>query len=340
MASITIRNLEDDIKQRLRVRAAEHGRSMEEEVRDITGIHGEQFNHSLAALRLAKKANGVSKLHGEVSRQMWSHETDICEITHITNAQNKKYWADHGLENARKENDISTLRHRKRELKERLFRVIADQTGKLFDPNLLTIVWARRFAGYKRPDLITRDIRMFREILNDNKHPVQIIWAGKPYPFDYSAIETFDSLIRLTKDHPNATVLTGYELELSRLLKNGSDVWLNNPVVTREASGTSGMTAAMNGSVNLSTYDGWICEFAKDDENSFIIPTLDPHLGHEERDRQDMLGFYTKLREKILPLYYGKPDEWSRIVFRSMNDVVPYFDSDRMAAEYYEKMYV
>ena len=181
---------------------------------------------------------------------------------------------------------------------------------------------------------------MFREILNDNKHPVQIIWAGKPYPFDYSAIETFDSLIRLTKDHPNATVLTGYELELSRLLKNGSDVWLNNPVVTREASGTSGMTAAMNGSVNLSTYDGWICEFAKDDENSFIIPTLDPHLGHEERDRQDMLGFYTKLREKILPLYYGKPDEWSRIVFRSMNDVVPYFDSDRMAAEYYEKMYV
>ena len=312
----------------------------EEEVRDITGIQGEEFNHSLAALRLAKRANGVSKLHGEVSRRMWSHEPDICEITHITNAQNKKYWADHGLENARTENDISTLRHRKRELKERLFRVVADQTGKLFDPNVLTIVWARRFAGYKRPDLITRDIRMFREMLNDNKHPVQIIWAGKPYPFDYSAIETFDSLIRLTKDYPNATVLTGYELELSRFLKNGSDVWLNNPVVTREASGTSGMTAAMNGSVNLSTYDGWICEFAKDSENSFIIPTPDPNLDPEERDRQDMLGFYAKLRGEILPLYYGKPDDWARIVFNSMNDVVPFFDSDRMAAEYYEKMYV
>lgn len=312
----------------------------EEEVRDITGIQGEEFNHSLAALRLAKRANGVSKLHGEVSRRMWSHEPDICEITHITNAQNKKYWADHGLENARTENDISTLRHRKRELKERLFRVVADQTGKLFDPNVLTIVWARRFAGYKRPDLITRDIRLFREMLNDNKHPVQIIWAGKPYPFDYSAIETFDSLIRLTKDYPNATVLTGYELELSRFLKNGSDVWLNNPVVTREASGTSGMTAAMNGSVNLSTYDGWICEFAKDSENSFIIPTPDPNLDPEERDRQDMLGFYAKLRGEILPLYYGKPDDWARIVFNSMNDVVPFFDSDRMAAEYYEKMYV
>ena len=312
----------------------------ENEVRDITGIRGEEFNHSLAALRLANRANGVSKLHGEVSRQMWSHEPDICEITHITNAQNSRYWADHGMENARRADDVEMLRHRKRELKERLFRVVADQTGKLFDPNVLTIVWARRFAGYKRPDLITRDIRKFREMLNDNKHPVQIIWAGKPYPFDYSAIDTFDSLIRLTKDYPNATVLTGYELELSRFLKNGSDVWLNNPVVTREASGTSGMTAAMNGSVNLSTYDGWICEFAVDGVNSFIIPTPDLNLGHEERDRQDMLGVYRKIREEIQPLYYEKPDEWSRIVLRSMNDVVPYFDSDRMAAEYYEKMYV
>lgn len=312
----------------------------EEEVRGITGIRGEEFNHTLAALRLAKKANGVSKLHGEVARQMWSHEDDICEITHITNAQNSRYWADHGLENARRENDVETLRHRKRELKERLFRVVADQTGKLFDVDVLTIVWARRFAGYKRPDLITRDIRMFREMLNDYTRPVQIIWAGKPYPFDYTAIDTFDSLIRLTRDYPNATVLTGYELQLSRFLKNGSDVWLNNPVVTREASGTSGMTAAMNGSVNLSTFDGWICEFAEDGVNSFIIPTPDPYLGHEERDRQDMLGFYAKLRGEILPLYYDKPDEWSRIVLRSMNDVVPFFDSDRMVAEYYETMYV
>jgi starch phosphorylase len=312
----------------------------EDEVRDITGIRGEEFNHTLAALRLAKRANGVSKLHGEVSRQMWSHEPDICEITHITNAQNSRYWADHGLENARRTDDAEMLRHRKRELKERLFRFVADQTGKLFDADVLTIVWARRFAGYKRPDLITRDIRMFREMLNDYTRPVQLIWAGKPYPFDYSAIDTFDSLIRLTKDYPNATVLTGYELELSRLLKVGSDVWLNNPVVTREASGTSGMTAAMNGSVNLSTYDGWICEFAEDGVNSFIIPTPDLNLGHEERDRQDMLGAYSKIREEIQPLYYDKPDEWSRIVLRSMNDVVPFFDSDRMAAEYYEKMYV
>jgi glycogen phosphorylase len=138
-------------------------------------------------------------------------------------------------------------------------------------------------------------------MLNNNKYPVQIIWAGKPYPFDYGAIETFNHLIRLTKDYPNATVLVGYELELSRFLKNGSDIWLNNPVVTREASGTSGMTAAMNASVNLSTYDGWVCEFAKDGENSFIIPEADRSLSPEDRDRHDLLGFYQVLNEKVLP---------------------------------------
>jgi len=310
-----------------------------EVVRDLAAVKGNEFNHSLAALRLAKKANGVSKLHGEVSRNMWETSEGICEITHITNAQNKKYWVDHGIERARKDKDVELLCNRKRELKNRLFRVVADQTGKLFDPEVLTIVWARRFAGYKRPDLIARDIRLFREILNNNERPLQIIWAGKPFPFDYSAIDTFNELIQLTKSYPNATVLTGYELELSRLLKNGSDIWLNNPVVTREASGTSGMSAAMNGSVNLSTYDGWICEFAKDGSNSFIIPTPDSQLAPEDRDRDDMLGFYAKLKEEILPLYYDQPKEWNKIVMQSMNDVVPFFDSDRMAAEYYEVMY-
>lgn len=311
----------------------------EAEVRTITGIEGDEFNHTLAALRMARIANGVSKLHGEVSRQMWKDYPNICEITHVTNAQNKKYWADHGLEHARVGGSVEELRHRKRELKERLFRIVADQTGKLFKPDVLTIVWARRFAAYKRPDLITRDIQLFRAMLNNPKYPVQIIWAGKPYPFDYTAIEIFNQLIRITRDYPNATVLVGYELELSRFLKNGSDIWLNNPIVTREASGTSGMTAAMNGSVNLSTYDGWVCEFAKDGENSFIIPPADPGLSPEDRDRHDLLGYYTALNDKILPTYYDRPDEWSRIVLNSMNDVVPFFDADRMVDEYYKKIY-
>jgi starch phosphorylase len=134
-------------------------------------------------------------------------------------------------------------------------------------------------------------------------------------------------------------VLVGYELELSRFLKNGSDLWLNNPVVTREASGTSGMTAAMNASVNFSTYDGWVCEFAKDGENSFIIPPANPDLSPGDRDREDMLGFYRLLNETILPTYYERPDDWSKIVFNSMNDVVPFFNADRMVDDYYKKIY-
>ena len=311
----------------------------EGELRAITGLEGDVFNHSLAALRLSHSANGVSKLHGEVSRQMWSKYPNICNITHVTNAQNKKFWADKPLEAARQAGDLDALRQRKRQLKEELFELVADQTGKRFDPDVLTLVWARRFAGYKRPDLIVRDADLFRDLIGNAQRPIQILWAGKPYPFDSGAIETFNYLIHLTRDMPNASVLVGYELGLSRLLKNGSDIWLNNPVVTREASGTSGMSAAMNGSVNLSTNDGWVCEFARDKQNSFIVPPADPQLSPQDRDRHDMMEIYRILNDTVLPLYYEKPDDWYRVVLNSMNQVVPFFDADRMADEYYKNIY-
>lgn len=315
------------------------GTLSEEKVRKATGIEGEIFNHSLAAMRLSHRANGVSKLHGEVSREMWGHYENIPPIGHVTNAQNARFWKDPGLERARLNGDIEFLRERKRELKDKLFRTVADQTGKLFDPKALTIVWARRFAGYKRADLLTRDARLFQNLITRSDKPVQIIWAGKPFPFDYGAIDTFNHLVRLTENYPNITVLVGYELELSRQLKYGADIWLNNPVVTREASGTSGMTAAMNAAVNLSTYDGWVCEFAQDGHNSFIVPPADPSLAPDARDRYDLLGLHRALDEKILPLYYDDPDGWWRLVLTSMNEVVPFFDSDRMADEYYAKIY-
>ena len=321
-------------------RAGFFGGMTEEKVRAAIGQNGDLFHHSLAALKLSRLANGVSQLHGEVARKMWQTEKDIAPITHITNAQNQKYWADPILENARLRGDIESLRKRKRELKERLFREVADQSGKLMDPDVLTIVWARRFAAYKRADLLTRDQKMFRELLSRTDQPVQLIWAGKPYPFDYDAIETFNHLIQWTEPYPNATVLVGYELDLSRDLKNGSDVWLNTPIVTREASGTSGMTAAMNGAVNLSTWDGWICEFGQDEKNSFIVPVADPALTPAQRDLADMQQIYQILENKVCPIYYNQPDQWWRMVLQSMNDVVPAFDSDRMAREYYQKLYL
>ncbi|MGJ8697594.1 MAG: alpha-glucan family phosphorylase [Verrucomicrobiaceae bacterium] len=308
-------------------------------VEEFTGIRDDSFSHSLAALRLARISNGVSKLHGEVSRKMWGGFDDICEITHITNAQNKKYWVDAELESARVKADKKELSRRKHDLKEKLFKTVADQTGKIFDPEVLTVVWARRFAGYKRADLIATDLERFTALLSDQSRPVQIIWAGKPYPRDYGAIETFNRLIEITEPLKNATVLVGYELELSRLMKSGADVWLNNPVVTREASGTSGMTASMNGAVNLSTYDGWVCEYAKDGHNSFIVPPADPSCTPEARDQHDLNSLYHILDNKIKPAYYDRPDDWWQLVLNSMDDVVPFFDSDRMATEYYEKLF-
>ena len=302
-----------------------------------TGITDNIFNHSLVALRLSRKANAVSKLHGDVSRKMWGNYKGICEITHITNAQNNLYWADDIMEKARKKGDVKTITSRKKELKEVLFKTVADQSGKLFKPEVLTIIWARRFAAYKRPDLLTRDRERFDKLMKNTKYPIQFIWAGKPYPFDGGAINNFNQLYYLSHLYPNMAVLTGHELNLSKLIKDGSDVWLNTPIVTREASGTSGMTAAMNASLNFSTFDGWVCEFANE-QNSFVVPVA-PQSPDWERDRVDIHNMLDMLENNILPMYYDRPEEWQKMVLQSMNDVNAFFDSDRMAAEYYEKVY-
>lgn len=312
-----------------------------DKVREITGIYDNTFNHTLVGLRLSHNANGVSKLHGEVSREMWKDFPGICPITHITNAQNKKYWVDPWLDEAFKAKDRAALISRKKRLKTKLFEVVADQTGKIFDPEVLTIVWARRFAEYKRPDLITRDLERFKNLLTNTEQPVQIIFAGKPYPMDYNAIHIFDNLTYMSTNIKNMAVLVGHELKLSRQLKKGADVWLNNPRVTREASGTSGMTAAMNGAINFSTNDGWVREF-KDlnkTQNSFVLPIVDHLLPTYQQDQMDLNNLYQMLENEILPLYYKKPKKWWDLVETSMKQIVPYFDSDRMVDEYYKKLY-
>ena len=311
-----------------------------DEVKTIEGIQDDRFNHSLCALRMARIANGVSQLHGVVSREMWSKYPGICEIKAITNAQEYKYWADKPLYDSKDEDDATLFDFRKKHLKKRMFRIVADQTGNLFDPNVFTIVWARRFAGYKRADLLLHDKARFERLLNNPKYPVQIIWAGKPYPMDYSAISTFNTLVEESKYYKNMAVLTGYELALSKSLKQGSDLWLNNPRVPREASGTSGMTAAMNGSVNLSTDDGWIPEFAKNGINGFVTPQADYHnLSVYDQDNFDLENLYNVLENEIIPTYYDDKDMWRKIQQTAMDDVKEYFNSDRMADEYYKLIY-
>ena len=310
----------------------------EQEVRQAARVAGDSLNYTLTALRFARKANGVSKVHGHVANEMWGHYEGICPIIAITNAQNGPYWRDQPLAAAAKGKDDSALLTRKKELKKALFKTVADQTGTLLDPEVLTIVWARRFAAYKRADLILRDFEKFQNLVTNDQRPVQIIWAGKPYPKDNNAIATFNHLIAVTKEFERCAVLVGYELALSAELKKGSDLWLNTPRYPREASGTSGMTAAMNACVSVSIADGWIPEFAKDGENCFLIEHADQNLPESEKDTIEANALYSVL-EKAVSLYYDQPQQFTKIRKAAMKDVEPQFESARMAREYYELLY-
>ncbi len=313
----------------------------EDEVRKITGLTDDKFNHSLVALRFAHLANGVSQLHGEVARKMWSSYEGTCPIIAITNAQNWQYWADKQLYRFVDEKNEAAFIDRKYYLKKRAFELVAGQTGKVFDPNVLTIVWARRFAGYKRAGLLTEDIERFKAMMSNKEMPVQIIWAGKPYPLDHPAISEFDELVLLSKEYDNIAVCTGYELDLSKRLKQAADVWLNNPRVPREASGTSGMTAAMNGAVNFSTHDGWICEFINHANNGFVVPPIDyENISVHQQDQYDLEKLYDILEKEIIPMYYNNKEVWRQIIKNGMHDVRWQFDSNRMAKEYYEQLYI
>ncbi|HHD72543.1 MAG TPA: alpha-glucan family phosphorylase [Epsilonproteobacteria bacterium] len=309
--------------------------------RHITGYLEEDADFSLTvgALRSAKIANAVSKIHGVVANEMWNDIEHRCDIISITNAQNKKYWTDKTLVRALDEHEDYELLARKKHLKKILFETVADQTGKMFDPEVLTIVWARRFAEYKRPGLLKYDMERFVKLIKNTKMPVQIIWAGKPYPTDFGAIDIFNELIHISHYYKNIAVLTGYELTLSKLLKQGSDIWLNTPRITREASGTSGMTASMNGSIHFSIDDGWHPEFARDGKNAFTIPPLDHTLPTAEQDRLDNQHMMDILEEEILPLYSDKRVKWVEIMKNAMSDVENDFDSGRMSVEYYERMF-
>lgn len=311
-----------------------------EKVREITLIKGDKFNLTIGALRAAKRTNAVSALHGVVSNRMWKDCEGASEITYITNAQNKNFWMDKQLLKAFENDKSKDIIKRKKVLKQKLFKIVADQTGKLFDENVLTLVWARRFADYKRPDLIKKDFERFKKIIENETKPVQIIWAGKPYPFDIKAMNMFNDLINTSHSFKNMAVLIGYELDLSRALKCGADVWINTPRISREASGTSGMTAAMNAAIHFSTDDGWHPEFAKDGINAFTIPPIDHNTPIKEQDELDNKNMMDILENVIIPTYYDNQKEWLKIIENSMNDILPTFDSLRMADEYYNKMYL
>ncbi len=309
------------------------------EIKAIAEVQGDVVDHTLTAIKLSGKSNAVSKAHRETLQAMWPGQQDVQNMIAITNAQNFSYWHNDELYSALAKKNDDALRKVKQKAKHELFEVVADQCGEIYSEDVLTIVFAKRFAGYKRADLLLYDMDRFHRLVTNKERPVQIIWAGKPYPMDYAAISVFDRIADLCKTYSNCSVLVGYELKLSMLLKRGADVWLNVPRIRHEASGTSGMSAAMNGAVNLSIPDGWFSEFARDKLNAFVIPSCDPALPDHLQDEKDAASLYHLLENEVIPMYYDYPEHWLEIMKNGMKDIVPAFGSNRLAAEYYERLY-
>lgn len=308
-----------------------------EAIEKLTGQTDTIFNPNQAAIQVSKTTIGNSILHKDLLQQFYPKNKD--SIKYITASQNFDYWADKDLYHYLKNGDDKALNRRKKLLKKLLFEEVADQTGHIFDEDVLTLVWARRFTGFRRPDLLIVDIAKLQQLLNEKVHPVQIIFAGKPHPMDYSSITIFDKLINLSKEYNNLTVLTGLELKLSKLLKGGADVWLNTSSTSHEASETSCISAAMNGCINFSTNSSWIPEFSSPGVNSFILSPVDPNLSDFEQDKKDNAHLMDFLKNEVVPMYYKNQTGWNIMRERSMSDMIPFFDSDRMVKEYYEKVY-
>ncbi len=299
-------------------------------------LGGENFSLTVAALRMSRIANAVSQLHGLVANKMWEWVDGRCPIRAITNAVNLHYWQDERIKKADTPEKLLAV---KREMKEELFEYVANVAGKRFDPDVLTITWARRFADYKRAWLILMDNDRITRLLDENK--IQIIFAGKFHPDDVMGKEMFNKLLNRSHSLKNVVVLPGYELELSGKLKRGSDIWLNTPLRPFEASGTSGMSANANGALHLSTFDGWTVEGTFDGINGYTIeyPELDDEMPWEERHWKDHECMMNKIENEIIPTYYENKAEWARLMQQAIRTSEAYFNSDRMVVEYYNRLY-
>ncbi len=299
-------------------------------------LGGEHFSLTVAALRMSRIANAVSQLHGLVANKMWDWVQGRCPIRAITNAVNLHYWQDERIQQAKTLEDLLTA---KLEMKKDVFSYIANTTGTRLDPNVLTITWARRFADYKRAWLILMDKDRISKLLNENK--IQLIFAGKFHPDDVMGREMFNKILHRSHSMKNVVVLAGYELELSAKLKRATDVWLNTPLRPFEASGTSGMSANMNGALHLSTYDGWTVEGTFPNINGYTVeyPGLDDDIPWEERHWKDHQCLMDIIENQIIPTYYDNKLEWARLMRQAVRTAEAYFNSDRMVIEYYNRIY-
>jgi starch phosphorylase len=303
----------------------------------LATIGGDPFCMTVAGLRLASLANAVAERHGETVRRMWRSVDDAAPVVAITNGVHVPTWQDERLRAARTHEE---LWHAHQTCKGDLLATIAGRTGVHFDAERLLVGFARRATAYKRPDLILGDPERLDALLDDPQHRLQIVFAGKAHPADLEGQEIVTRLVAAARRWPGQVVfLEDYDLRLGELLTRGCDVWLNNPIPPMEASGTSGMKAAMNGVLNLSVLDGWWPEGCRHGETGWRIIHADDSTDPDERDALDREDLFRVLETTVLPTYYQDRSRWLEMMERSMAMAVTRFSSDRMLDSYYRELY-
>jgi len=327
----------------------------------------DHFNMAAFCVRVAGRCNGVSKLHGEVSRHMFAEVPGGPEITSVTNGVHARTWVtpqfqrlfddklgtpDWHLPDREIWNRVDAITDD--EIREafstgrnRLIEMADRQIGEpiRLDPHILTIGFARRFATYKRADLLLRDRDRLISLLADPDRPVQFVFAGKAHPADEPGKKMLANVVAFAEDPASQgrfVFVPGYDMAVSRAMYAGCDVWLNNPIRPREASGTSGEKAALNGILNCSILDGWWDE-CFDGENGWAIESSaadDP----DQRDLEEANSLYEVLANEVIPLYYGSDGVapsagWLAKVRHSWKTLGPFVTASRMVQEYGERIY-
>lgn len=323
------------------------------------GRGGSTFNMAHFCLSGSGRTNGVSALHGEVSRKLFADHPAGAAIGSITNGVHARTWTSPFLVDAFDaiggagwssgdpaawasiaESDNPVLSEARRSGRANLLTMVEERTGHRLDPDALTFGFARRFATYKRATLLLRERERLDALIGDDEHPVQFIFAGKAHPADTEGKALMAELIALSADpvtRGRFIVVPGYDMSVARALCWGSDVWLNTPVRPHEASGTSGEKAALNGALNCSISDGWWDEM-RDDRNGFTIASSDDP-DPAARDDADAASAMDVIADEIVPQFYDDPADWAGRVRHVWRSLGPKVTAERMVRDYAAELY-
>ncbi len=304
--------------------------------KQLEKLGGDPFNMTVGALRLSRMSNAVAQLHGVTANEMWSDVKKRSRITAITNGIHLPTWVDVNMLNAA--DTASDVWGPHMQNKRALVNFVKKRTGVSLSPNKLIIGFARRAVAYKRADLIFSSPRLIGPLLKNQT--VQIVFSGKSHPLDDQGKKLVANVVAMTQKYPNSVVfLENYDMEIGAMMTRGADVWLNNPIRPKEASGTSGMKAAMNGVLNLSILDGWWPEACVHGVNGWQIGDAFEDENPEVQTEHDRKALYKVLFDEVLPTFYKNKKHWKQMMMASIQSTRKAFSVKRMLDEYYEKLY-